>query len=173
MNDPRLPFRSSNFGQFCQDSDRFIEHIECLIGDNRGNGNIGRRIFTKTERLPTNNRNVLEKGNTALSEFLFALTTSRGKKPASPAEQQRGQKHKTVEDLPKPSIVFNPEEDLKFQLAVDEFPHDEDSTILVRERVCGSKLESAFRKQRGRMINETNRTLSLWPSSKAAPRLPS
>ena len=159
MNDPASPFRSDKLWQFWQK--RFIEHIECLVGDHRGNGNIGRRICKKTRRLGTNNRNVLEEGNTALSEFLFALPTARGKKTSSPAEQQRGRKKNTFGDLPKPSIVSLSEEGPNFQLSVDDFQHDADSTILVPEGAHGSKLESASRKQRRRIINETNRTLSV------------
>ena len=81
-----------------------------------------------------------------------------------------GRKHNTVRDLLKSSLALISEEDTKFQLALDECPHDANWTILVQERARGSKLESAFRTQRRLIINKTTHALSLLPSSKAASR---
>ena len=162
---PRSPFRSDKFRQFCQES--FIVHIECPIREHRGNGKIERCIRTLTERLRTYKRILLEKDNTGLSENLSALRTAKSK-PVSPAEQQLGRNHNTVGDLLKPSFASISEKDAKFQLALDELPHNADSTILIRQRVRGSELEYAFRKQRGQTVKERTHTLSLLPSGTTA-----
>ena len=86
-------------------------------------------------------------------------------------EGQLGRNHKTVGDLLKLSFASFSEEDPTFQLALNKFPHDADSTNLVAERVCGSKWEPAVREQRGRIINQTAHKLSLRPSGKTVPRL--
>ena len=112
-----------------------------------------------------------EKYNTDLSEVLFAFRMARRNKPALPAERQKGRRHNTVRDLLNPLFASIPDEDPKLQLALDEFQNDAYSNILERKRARGSKLESTFRQQRGRFINETTHTLSLLPPGKAAPRL--
>ena len=103
-----------------------------------------------------------------MSGILLALRTAKRSKPSFPAEQQLGRLHVTVGDLLKSSFASIPENNPTFWLALDESPHDANSTILVRERARGSILESAFRKQTGRIINVTTHTLSLLLSGKAA-----
>ena len=143
---PRTPFMSEEIRHFGQE--RFIELIEWPFGDHRGNRKIERCIRTKTERMRTNKHFEFEKYNTGLSKVLFETRTPRRKKSASRAEQPMGRKNITLGDLLKPSFASFSEQDPKFQLALDEFPHDAHSTIILRERAHGSKLESAFRKQR-------------------------
>ena len=113
--DPGSPFSSEHFRQFCQE--RFYEHIECHIGDQRGNGKIQCCVCIIIERLRTDKRNVFEEDNTGLSEFVFAISTAKGSKPASSAEQQLSWKHNTVEDLLKPSFASTSEEVPKLRLA--------------------------------------------------------
>ena len=44
-----------------------------------------------------------------------------------------------------------------------------DCTFLVRERACGSKLESAFQRKRGKILDETEHTLTFLPEGKKKP----
>ena len=78
--------------------------------------------------------------------------------------------HNNIGDLLKSSSSSISEDDLNFQLQLNEFPHDFDSTILVRER-AGSKLQRASRRQLGPLFSESKHTLSLLPTRKATPRL--
>ena len=69
--DPATIFRSKRFKEFC--SKRLIQHIECPIRDHRGNEKIKRLMRTINERLRTNNKIIVSKDNSGISEILFAL----------------------------------------------------------------------------------------------------
>ena len=74
----------------------------------------------------------------------------------SPAEAPMGWQLNYIGDMVKSSSTSISEEDLNFQLELNELPRHAESTILVRERSRGSKLEPAFRRQRGRILSESN-----------------
>ena len=160
---------SERLGHFCRDL--FFEDIESLVRDHREIGKNERCFRTITERLRGNKRIVLEKDNTGLSGIFFSSPTARGHNAQSPAEVQMGRQHNICGDLLKSSSTSISEDDRKFQLELNEFPHDADSAILVREGARGSKLEPAFRHQGGRKLSESKHTLSLLPAGKATPRL--
>ena len=137
--------------QFCSERfrhlflDWLIEQIEYSIGDPFGNGNFERCIRSTTT---TNKRIVLERDKSGLSEILFSLHTARGHNDQSPAEMQMGRPHKIIGDLLKSSTASIPEYNSKFQLELNELPHDADFTMLVRERAFGSKYEPVFLRPR-------------------------
>ena len=82
--DPGTVFKSKKFQEFCQKY--FIKHVICPIHDHRGNGKVERLIGTINERLRANQRIVLDKDNTGLSELLYALRTAPKENKISPAE---------------------------------------------------------------------------------------
>ena len=51
---------------------------------------------------------------------------------------------------------------------MSDFPRDQDSEILVRERAHGSKLESANKRKKGRITEETLHTVTMQESCKTA-----
>ena len=63
----------------------------------------------------------------------------------SPAELQIIQQSTFVGVLRKTSSESVSEEELKFKLVLDEFPHDANSIILVHESARGAQLEFVFR----------------------------
>ena len=79
----------------------------------------------------------------------------------SPFEKQFGRKPNTVKDIviEKPKIVSEQELDV----GIEEFPRDADSTILVRERSRGTKLENAFKKKEGRIVGTSKHNIQFLP----------
>ena len=53
------------------------------------------------------------------------------------------------------------DKDPRIEIEPEDFSEEADSTILVRERVRGTKLEGAFKKVKGNIINETENTLRI------------
>ena len=82
--DPGTVFKSAKFQEFCHKY--FIKHVICPVHDHRGNGKVERLIRTINERLRANQRIVLDKDSTGLSEMLYALRTAPKENKISPAE---------------------------------------------------------------------------------------
>ena len=55
------------------------------------------------------------------------------------------------------------EQDPKIKIEPEDFSDEVDSTILVRERVRGTKLEGAFKKMRGKVLKQSDHTITLMP----------
>ena len=55
--------------------------------------------------------------------------------------------------------------DPQFQIKPEDFSEEADSTILVRERVKGTKLEGNFKKIKGQIINQSENTITVLPKS--------
>ena len=92
----------------------------------------------------------------------------------SPAELHENRKFTTVKDIitTKPQPNYNvSDKDSNFELEMSDFPADQDSEILVRERARGSKLEATYKKKKGRIINETPHTLKIKERGKSLPTL--
>ena len=51
-------------------------------------------------------------------------------------------------------------------MEISNFPSDQDSEILVRERARGTKLEDAYKRRKGTIIRETPHTIALKESNK-------
>ena len=129
------------------------------MSNNRSQGKWkGRMAYkTVTERLRSNKRIVLQKGNTELTELLNKLRNTPKENKITPAELQTGRKMTTVKDIitTEPQTNYNIVElDDNLELEMSDFPADKDSEILVREKAWGSKLENAFKKRRAESERE-------------------
>ena len=170
---PGTVFKSANFQEFCHKY--FFKHVICPVHDHRGNVKVERLICTINERLRANQRIVLDKDNTGLSEWLYALRTAPKENKISPAELHTSRKFTTVKDIitTKP-IQHNynvSDNDNNFELTMSDIPADQDSEILVRERTRGSKLETAYKKKKGQIIAETPHTITMKERGRSLPTL--
>ena len=155
-------FTSKEFKNFCEKY--FIKHIEGPINDHKGNGKVERLIRTINERLRTNQNIILDKDNTGLSEMLHALRGAKKPDRSCPAELQNKRKYTTIEDIitTKPNKNYNVlDNDNTFQLEMSDFPGEQDSEILVRERARGTKLDGLHKKKKGVIIGETDHTITI------------
>ena len=57
------------------------------------------------------------------------------------------------------------DKDPRIEIKHEDFSEEADSIILVRERVRGTKLEGAFKKVKGNIINETENTFKNLPKT--------
>ena len=133
-----------------------------------------RLIRTVYERLRANKKIVLDKDNTGLSELLYALRTAPKENKMSPAKLYTGRKFNTVKDIiptkPKPNYIVS-DNDSTFELKMSEFPPDQDSELLIRERARGSKLENAYKKKKGKIVAEIQHTVTMKGHGKSLPTL--
>ena len=53
------------------------------------------------------------------------------------------------------------EQDPRIEIEPEDFSEEADSTILVRERVRGTKLEGAFKKVKGKIVGELSHTITV------------
>ena len=157
--DPGTVFKGEKFQQFCEE--RFIQHVICPIRDHRGNGKVERMIRTLNERLRTNRKIVVEKNTSGLSNILFALRTEKGVDNTSAYERHMGRKPNTIKSAMIRKCFL--EKDPQLQIEPEDFSEEADSTILVRERVKGTKLEGNFKKIKGQVINQSEHTITVLP----------
>ena len=152
------------FKQFCSQSG--IKHVTCPVRDHKGNGKVERIIRTINERLRTNKEILLKREKSGLSEILYALRTSKKAYGKSRFEKHQGREPNTIKRnmVQKLKNVLAEDPQLKFDKA--DFEDDLDSTIMVRERTRGSKLEGDFQKKKGRITGETSTTISFPPEGK-------
>ena len=144
-------FRSKRFIFFCAN-----RHIQ-------GIGKIERLIRTINERLRTNKLMVLTKDHSGLSEILFALRMYPSKTGKSPYEHYVGSEPTTIEKLliNRSSPVSDSK---KVKLSSSDFESGQYSTILVRERVRGGKLESAYKMRKGKLLDQSEHTITFLPA---------
>ena len=161
--DPGTVFMSEAFRKFCNQF--CIEHITCPVRDHKGNGKIERLIRTINERLRANKRIILTKDQSGLSEILYALRISKRKDGKSPFEKQLGREPNTVKSNAVSKFLDISEQDNSLEFSPTDFQDDIDSTVLVRERSRGSKLEGAFERKTGRVLKETELTISILPEA--------
>ena len=90
-----------------------------------------------------------------------------GHNTKSSAEMHLGCPHKTIGNLLKFSSASISEEDPIFRLELTEFLLDAVFLFLVPEHFRRSKLKSAFRRQRGRILPQSDHNLSFLPTEKA------
>ena len=134
--DPGTVFKSEKFKQFC--SDNFIDHVICPVRDYRGNGKVERMIRTINGRLRINKEVVISKETTGLSKILFALRSEKGADGQSAFERHLGRTPSTPKSRLIEKCVL--EKDPAINIEPEDFSEEADSTILVRERVRGTKL---------------------------------
>ena len=99
-----------------------------------------------------------------MSKTLFALRSERGSDGKSAFEKHLGRKPNTPKSRLTEKCI------LEKDPAIDSEPEDfseADSTILVRERerVRGTKLESAFKRIRGQVVNQSENTITIVPKA--------
>ena len=167
--DPGTVFVSEAFTQFCE---KFgINHIICPIRDHRGNGKIERLIRTINDRLRTNRQIILIKDKPKLSEILYSLRISKKKDGKSPFEKHMGKEPNTVKSNVVGKFRDFSAQDSELEFQPSDFHDDTDSTILVRERTKGSKLEPTFARKTGKVIEETTHTIAILPEKAKQPKI--
>ena len=129
----------------------------------RPKGKVERLIRTINERLRANKNIILEQDNTGLSEMLYALRSAKRPKKLCSAELHNNRKFTTVKDIittkPNKNYIVS-ENNNNFQLELSDFPGEQDSAILVRERARGTKLDRLYKKKKGVITNETDHTIT-------------
>ena len=95
--------------------------------------------------------------------MLFALRSEKGVDGKSAFEKHMGRKPNTLKSAMIGKCILD--KDPKKEIEPEDFSEETDSTILVRERVRGTKLKGAFKKVKGNIINETESTLKTLPKT--------
>ena len=144
-------FCSNKFAEFC--TKRCIKHIECLIRDTEGNGKIERLIRTENKILRANKENLISKDNTELSGFPFALRMNPSANNKSPYERYTGREPNTIKRISTYTSWLISEAPA---FGEEGFESGQDSTIIVRERARGAKLEGAYKKRKGDLLEQSN-----------------
>ena len=106
-------------------------------------------IRTKNERLRTNRNIVVQRDTTGLSNILFAIRSEEKADNTSVFEGQMGMKPTTQ----KLAIIrkYFSKKDPQLQIESEDFSEEADSTILVSERVKGTKLEGNYKSIKGKI----------------------
>ena len=120
-------------------------------------------IRTINERLRTNKSIVLKREKSGLSEILYALRTGQKADGKSPFEKLYGRQPNTVKSNVIERIKNVSETESKVTFSPSDFEEEIDSTILVRERTKGSKLEGQYKRKAGKVIKETEHTITFLP----------
>ena len=167
--DPGTVFVSEEFENFCKQFG--IKHKTCPVRDHRGNGKIERLIRTINERLRTNNQIVVTKDKSGSAEILYALRISKEKDGKSPFEKQLGREPNTVKSNVIGKFKDVSERDPNLEFEPSDFQEGLDSTVLVRERARGSKLESLFDKKTTKVIKESAHTITVLPQKSTKPKV--
>ena len=139
--------------------------------DHRGNGKIERLIRTINERLRTNKQIFLTKDKSGLSKILYSLRVNKKKDGSSPFGKHMGRKPNTVKSNLARGLLDISEQDPNLDFSPSDFRDDLDSSILVRERARGSKLEGTFKKKSGKVVSESAHTLTMIPEKTNTPKL--
>ena len=156
--DPGTAFTSNKFKEIRE------KYFINPVNDHKGIGKVERLIRTMNERLRANKKIILEKDNTGLSEMLYALIGAKRQNKLCAAELHNNRKFTTVKEIitTKPRNNYNvSENDNNFQLELSDFPGEQDSEILVRERARGTKLDGLFKKKKGVITKETDHTITV------------
>ena len=159
--DPGTVFKSKKFKEFC--TKNFIEHTVCPVRDHRGNGKVERMIRTINERLRSNKEIIISKEKKGLSKLLFALRSERGSDGKSAFGKHLGRKRNTPKSRLIEKCIL--EKDPAIEIEPEDFSEEADSTILVRERVRGTKLESVFKRVKGQVVSQSNNTITVIPEA--------
>ena len=139
--------------------------------DQRGNGKIERLIRTINERLRMNKEIIVTKDQSGLSEIMYALRISKKKDGSSPFEKQWGREPNTVKSNLVSKLLDISEQDPDLQFDNSDFQDELDSTVLVRERARGTKIQEAFDKKSGRKIKKSANTITLLPQGSKKPKI--
>ena len=91
-------------------------------------------------------------------------------KEKSAYEKQTGKEPNTIKKLPMNSFRYISEPQA-MKLDETDFESGQDSTILVRERSRGTKLEGAFKKRKGVLLEQSKYTITFLPAGKKQPTI--
>ena len=118
-----------------------------------------RLIKTINERLRTNNKIIVSKDNSGISEILFARRMYPSANEKTAYEKSTGFEPNTIKKLvTEPFGCISDRSTVT--LSDTDFESGQDSTILVRERTRGTKLEGAYKKRKGTLLEQTNHTIT-------------
>ena len=112
-----------------------------------------------------NKQIILTQDQSGLSEILYALRIRKRKDGKSPFEKQLGREPNTVKSNAVSKFLDISEQDNSLELSPTDFQDDLESTVLVRERSRGSKLEGAFERKTGSVLEETEHTIAFLPEA--------
>ena len=157
--DPGTAFKSEKIKQFCPE--KFMNHVICPVRDHRRNGKVERMIRTINERLRTNKNILVSKDKSGISNILFALRSEKGYDGKSAFEKQNGRKPNTLKSRMIEKCIL--EKDPKINQEPEDFSDEADSTILIRERVRGTKLEGSFKRVKGKIVGQSGHTITVLP----------
>ena len=94
---------------------------------------------------------------------MFALRSEKGPDGKSAFEKQNGRKPNTEKSRMIEKCIL--EQDPQIEIESENFSEEADSTILVRERVRGTKLEGAFKKVKRKILGESSHTITVLPKT--------
>ena len=120
-------------------------------------------IRTLNERLRTKRKIVVQNDTSGLSNILFALRTEKGVDNTLAYERQMGRKPNTLKSAMIRKCFL--EKDPQIQIEREDFSEEAYSTILVRERVKGTKLEGNLKKIKSQIVNQSENTITELPKS--------
>ena len=98
----------------------------------------------------------------SISNILFALRTEKVADGKSAFEGQTGRKPNTLKSVMVEKCVLD--KDPLIEIDPEDFS-ETDSTILVRERMRGTKLEGAFKKVKGAVEGQSGHTITILPKT--------
>ena len=159
--DPRTALKSEKFKAFCKE--KSIEHVVCPVRDHKGNGKVERMVRTFNERLRTNTKVLYSKENSGISNILFELRSEKGPDGKSAFERQNGRKPNTQKSRILEKCILD--QDPRIEIEPEDFSEESDSTILVRERVRGTKLEVGFKEVEGQIVGESTHAITILPKT--------
>ena len=133
----------------------------CPRRDHRGNGKVERMIRTVNERLRTNRNIIVQRDTSGISNILFAPRSETGADNKSVFEKQMGRKPDTLKSAMIRKCILG--KDPQLQIEPGDCSEEADSTIVVRERVRGTKLEGSFKKMKRKVVNESEHTTTVLP----------
>lgn len=106
---------------------------------------------------------MIEKDKKEITNILFALRpqTEKGQEGYSAFERHMNRKSNTPKLVILNQLIS--ENDSKLEISTDDFSEEVDSTILMRERARGSKLDGLFKKKNGPIVGESEHTITILP----------
>ena len=113
--------------------------------------------------MRTNKEIIISTEKEGLPKILFALRSEKGSDGKSAFEKHIGRKPNT----PNSRLIekCHLEKDPAIEIEPEDFSEEADSTIFVRERVRGSKLESVFKKVRGQIVMQSENKITVLPNA--------
>ena len=115
--------------------------------------------------MRTNKKVLVTKDKTGLSEILFALGRNPSAARKSPYEHHMGRESNTITRIltnTDHSFSEQPELDINN----DDFESGQNSTIIIRERARGTKLEGNYKKRKGVLLKNSNQTITFLPAGR-------